>query len=100
METLISEERYSYYDFEIWAYPEDDYPDTKYYYYKILDGDGQHAFWTGSNVIRESDEYFDTSQEARFAAIGHIALLEDGEEPNYDWQPPTIDWEERRRLGE
>jgi hypothetical protein len=79
METLISEERYSHYDFEIWAYPDDDYPDTKYYFYKILSDNPDMKFWTGSNVLRESDEYFDTPQEAKFAAIGHIDLLENGE---------------------
>jgi hypothetical protein len=30
-------------------------------------------------VYRESEEWFDTEQEARFAAIGHIGLLENGE---------------------
>lgn len=29
METLIIEDRYSHYDFEIQAYPDDDYLDTK-----------------------------------------------------------------------
>lgn len=79
METLISEETHSHYDFEIWAYPDDDYPDTKYYYYKILDKGGNQHYWTDCPIIRESDEYFDTAQEAKFAAIGHIELLEDGE---------------------
>ena len=27
----------------------------------------------------ESEEWYDTEQEARFAAIGHITLLENGE---------------------
>lgn len=27
----------------------------------------------------ESNEWFDTAQEARYAAIGHISLLENGE---------------------
>ncbi len=57
-----------------------------------------------TNEILESDEWFDTEQEARFAAIGHIDLLEDGPnggEPDYDVSPPfEIDWEERRKLGE
>lgn len=79
MESLVSEETYSHYDYEIWAYPDDDYPSTKYFYYKILASDPQHKFWTGSNVLRESDEYFDSSGEARLAAIGHIDLLESGE---------------------
>lgn len=79
MEMLISEERYSHFDYEIWAYPDDDYPDTKYYFYKILDNKPDLKFWTGSNVLREANEYFDTAQEAKFAAIGHIDLLENGE---------------------
>ena len=101
MNALVRKDRYSYYDYEIWAYIDDDCPSQEsYFYYKILDNDGQHKFWTGSNVIVESDESFDTAQEARFAAIGHISKLEDGEEPDYDRQPPSIDWDERRRLGE
>jgi hypothetical protein len=28
----------------------------------------------------ESDEWFETEQEARFACIGHIGLLENGEQ--------------------
>lgn len=79
METLISKERYSYYDFEIWCYPDDDYPDTKYYYYKILDKGGNAEFWTGDPVIRESQDYFGSEVEAAQAAIDHISLLEDGE---------------------
>ena len=98
---MISEERYSYYDYEIWVYMDDDYPaQESHYYYKIVDNDGRHKFWTGSNVIRESEDTFDTAQEAMFAAIGHITKLEDGEEPDYDAQPPSIDWDERRKLGE
>lgn len=33
-------------------------------------------------VKSESDCYFDTAQEARFAVIGHITLLENGELKN------------------
>jgi len=29
--------------------------------------------------VIESSEWFDTEQEARYAAIGHITLLENGE---------------------
>lgn len=32
-----------------------------------------------NTVIRESGEWFETEQECRFAAIGHINLLENGE---------------------
>lgn len=97
---MIREAKYSHYEYEIWSYPDDDYPDTQYYYYKILDKGGDHHFWMGTPVIREADEYFDTAQEAEFAAIGHISTLEDGEEPDYYKEPPSIDWDERRRLGE
>lgn len=77
---MISEEHHSHYDFEIWAYMDDDYPaDVSHYFYKILDKGGEAHFWTGTPVIRESDEGFDTAQEATFAAIGHIELLESGE---------------------
>jgi len=79
METLVREDRFSHYEYEIWVYPDDDYPDTKYYYYKILDKGGDHHFWMGTPVIRESDEYFDSPGEASLAAIGHIDLLESGE---------------------
>ena len=100
MDTLIKEDKYSHYEYEIWAYPDDDYQDTKYYYYKILDKNGDQAYWTGDSVIRISDEDFETEQEAIFAAIGHISLLEDGEEPDYLDKLPAIDWEERIKLGE
>ncbi len=80
MEKMISEGHYSFYDYEIWAYMDDDYPtQVAHYYYKILDNDGQQKFWTGCNVVRESNDYFDTEQEATFAVIGHIDLLESGE---------------------
>jgi hypothetical protein len=31
------------------------------------------------SIIRESQEWFDSEQQARYAAIGHITLLENGE---------------------
>ncbi len=34
---------------------------------------------TPPNLIRESDEWFDSEAQACFAAIGHISLLENGE---------------------
>lgn len=79
MERLISKEKYSFYEYEIWSYADDDYPDTQYYYYKILSNDPDLQFWLNTNVLSESTEYFDTQQEAKFAAIGHIDLLENGE---------------------
>ncbi len=51
--------------------------------------------------IIDSDEWYDTEQEARFAAIGYITTLENGpDDPNYDYGPETIDWNARRELGE
>lgn len=94
-------EKYSCYEFEIFEHPDDDYPAyDKYYHYKIYTDDPDHIFYKKTNVLAESDNGYDTAQEARFAAIGHISKLEDGSEPDYDTQPPSIDWDERRRLGE
>lgn len=73
-------EKYSCYEFEIFEYPDDDYPDTKYYYYKIYTSDIDYINWMKTNILRESEECFDTEQQARFAAVGHIDLLENGED--------------------
>jgi len=43
--------------------------------YKIF----QERDYLGYENDIESDEWFETAQEARFAAIGHITLLENGE---------------------
>ena len=50
-------------------------PDSKGYTYEIL----LENNYLGYPESIESDEYFDAEQEARFAAIGHIDLLENGE---------------------
>ena len=34
---------------------------------------------TTKELVRESDEWFDSEAQAGFAAIGHISLLENGE---------------------
>lgn len=85
-------ERYSYYDFQIKPH------DNNTWVYEIHT-DGCPPYWNG---IVDSDEWFETEQEARFAAIGHITKLENYDpEPDYDAKPPfSIDWEERRKLGE
>ena len=67
-------QKYSCYEYEVCAHPDDDYPAHKYYTYKIL----CYKNYVGQNNDIESDEYFDTEQEANFAAIGHIDLLENG----------------------
>ena len=77
----MSIERYSCYEFEIrdydlTCYDDMDYKLIKGYFYVIFDTDYKPS---DSTIIRESDEWYDTQQEARFAAIGHITLLENGE---------------------
>lgn len=60
------------YMFEIFEYPDDDYPDTKYYYYRI---------YKNNEFLLESDgNMFEALQEAKYAAAGHIELLKKGEE--------------------
>lgn len=61
-------ELFGKYEFEILEYPDDDYPMHKYYYYRIYDDSEQGYFESDGNM-------FDSAQEARFAAIGHIDLL-------------------------
>ena len=87
-------EKYSCYEFEVFyssgVIPIPGSPEHwEGWIYKILLDDPQMKFWTGEDSI-ESDEHYDTEQEARFAAIGHISNLEDGpDEPDYD--APTAD---------
>ena len=67
-------EKYSYYEFQIEPFARGEI--TNKWVYVIYDPDYKP---TEHTVIRESDEWFDTQQEARFAAIGHISKLENGE---------------------
>ena len=62
-------ETYSYYKFEI------DY-DIKFGWYYIIHGAACQPYDDGKI---ESDDFFDSEQQARFAAIGHITILENGE---------------------
>jgi hypothetical protein len=62
-------EQYSCYKFQICI------EDGGLYYYEIY-GEGCQPYDDGVIV---SDDCFDAEQEARFAAIGHIDLLENGE---------------------
>jgi len=61
-------EKYSCYKFEVQEY-------MGRYDYIIYTG-GCYPYCDGKI---ESSDWFDTKQEARFAAIGHIDLLENGE---------------------
>ena len=61
-------ERYSCYEFAIKSQSKNQW------FYEIY-SEGCYPYDDG---LIESDEWFDTEQEARFAAIGHIDLLENG----------------------
>ncbi len=64
-----------------------------YYLYKVFYQEGQcddGSLWKGwvyeiytdnkkPELLRESEEWFDSEAQAGFAAIGHISLLENGE---------------------
>ena len=67
-------ERHEGYDFEIF---ED--PHGCGFYYEIYTDDPDYLAYNRTNILRESDMWFDAKQEARFAAIGHIELLLSGE---------------------
>jgi hypothetical protein len=78
----MSIEKYSCYEFEvkhelvpIWSQEGKTNKTVDGYTYEIL-GEGCKPYYDG---IIKSEEWFDTEQEARFAAIGHIDLLENGE---------------------
>lgn len=91
----MSREKYSCYEFEVKVIDTGEYKGKwEYVIYDCI------LSIYGENPNIESDEWFDTEQEARFAAVGHIDLLENGSEPDYDKEPATIDWDERRKLGE
>lgn len=62
-------EQYSHYKFAI------EY-DIDFGWYYLIYGSGCPPYDDG---VIESEDFFDTEQEARFAAIGHIDLLENGE---------------------
>ena len=70
-------EKYSIYEFEIMkvVYAELDGRKNTGYIYEIY-SEGCLPYDDG---VIESDEYFDTEEQSRFAAIGHITLLENGE---------------------
>lgn len=61
-------EQFGQYKFEIFEHPDDDYPAHKWYTYRIY-----------NDTVIEDVNGYETAQEARFAAIGHITKLENGE---------------------
>ncbi len=70
-------EKYSCYEFEIFGgfVPFSGVRREFVYRYEIY-SEGCPPYDDG---VIESDDYYETEQEARFAAIGHIDLLENGE---------------------
>lgn len=73
-------EKYSCYEFEIFAHDvpgslENENKWVKGYFFKIY----TEGYLPYDDGIIESDEYFDTEQQARFAAVGRIDQLENGE---------------------
>ena len=62
-------EKYSCYEYKIKSDPENRY------FYEIL----TEGYLPYDDGVIESSEWFEAEQEARFAAIGHIDLLENGE---------------------
>lgn len=66
-------EKHSYYEYEIWG-TNIDTNEEQHHYIIYLNTD-----YTGGDGAIESNEWFETEQEARIAAIKHIDLLESGE---------------------
>lgn len=68
----MNNEKYGMYEYRIKK-------ETHGYIYEIYSSCSDYKFFMGTNVLKESLENFETESEARFAAIGHITLIEDGE---------------------
>lgn len=80
--TTQNREKYSCYEFEInceqvpaWSKEGKTDKTVNGFTYKIY---YWHDYYNCEDTI-DSDEWFDTEQEARFAVIGHISKLENGE---------------------
>lgn len=57
---------------------------SEYYQYRVFQSECGWMYEIYNNaevpeLIRESKEWFDNESRARYAAIGHISLLEQGE---------------------
>ncbi len=68
-------EKYSYYEYEIIKF-DAELEGVKQPGFKF-EIQGAHCLPYDDGII-ESDEWYDTAQEARFAAIGYIDFLENG----------------------
>ena len=70
-------ETYDLLDFEIFGcYAPLPNGDREFVYRYEIYGEGCPPY---DNGVIDSNDYFETEQEARFAAIGHISLLLNGE---------------------
>lgn len=67
-------EKYSCYEYEVWATDKD--TDNEQNNYTIYLGQN----YLGDKEAIESDEWYETEEEARQAAIDHIDRLENGEQ--------------------
>jgi len=75
----MSLEKYSYYKFEVyseWTEHQTDVGEGGYAWVYKIHGEGCAPYDDG---VIESHEWFESAQEARFAALGYIDLLENGE---------------------
>ena len=68
-------EIYSQYEYEIYEDP----LENNHWLYNIYNPDYRVFDDKHEIAIRQSTEWFESAQRARFAAIGHISLLEEGE---------------------
>ena len=62
------------YKYQVLSYQDDDYPEKKYYLYKIYENDVD-CNQVDKSLICISPDMFETYWEARFAAIGYIETM-------------------------
>ncbi len=73
-------DKYNGYTFHTWY----DGEHVGTWVYQIMLNDPDRKFWTGEDCI-DSDEYYDSYEQAHQAACDHIDRMQDGpDEPDYD----------------
>ncbi len=72
-------EEYDGFKYEIFEHPDDDYPAQKWYAYKIYTS----GCWPYDDGVVEDPNGYDSPQECRFAAIGHITELQNPDDREY-----------------
>ncbi len=63
-------ESFQNHEFEIFEYPDDDYPLYNYYYYYRI-----YPHKNYKDYIESEGNMFEAPEEARFAAVGHILKI-------------------------